>query len=84
MYRDKIIAVIVPAYNEETLIRKVLETVPTFVDHIVVIDDASSDGTAEVVKAHQKEDPRIVYLRHPKNEGVGGAVVTGYKWARDN
>jgi glycosyltransferase involved in cell wall biosynthesis len=84
MYRNKIIAVIVPAYNEETLIGKVLKTVPAFVDHIVVVDDASTDGTGEVVKTHQKEDPRVIYLRHTKNEGVGGAVVTGYKWARDN
>ncbi len=84
MYRDKVIAVIVPAYNEELLIGKVLETIPTLVDHIVVVDDASSDGTGEVVKARQKEDSRIIYLRHSKNEGVGGAIVTGYKWARDN
>ena len=84
MYRDKVIAVIVPAYNEEILIGKVLRTIPTFVDRIVVVDDASSDGTGEVVKTHQKEDSRIIYLRHPENEGVGGAIVTGYKWARDN
>jgi glycosyltransferase involved in cell wall biosynthesis len=84
MYRDRVIAVVVPAYNEETLIGKVLKTVPTFVDRIVVVDDASSDGTGEVVKARQKEDSRIIYLRHPKNEGVGAAIVTGYKWARDN
>jgi glycosyltransferase involved in cell wall biosynthesis len=84
MYRDKVVAVIVPAYNEEELIRKVLETIPSFIDHIVVVDDASSDRTGEVVKAHQEEDSRIIYLRHPRNEGVGGAIVTGYKWARDN
>ena len=84
MYRDKTIAVIVPAYNEEKLIGKVLKTIPTFVDHIVVVDDASRDRTGEVVKNHQLEDSRIIYLRHPRNEGVGGAIVTGYKWARDN
>ena len=84
MYRDKTIAVIVPAYNEEKLIGKVLKTIPPFIDHIVVVDDASSDRTGEVVKTHQQEDSRIIYLRHPKNEGVGGAIVTGYKWARDN
>jgi len=84
MYRDKVIAVIVPAYNEEKLIGKVLKTIPPFVDHIVVVDDASSDRTGEVVKAHQEEDSRIIYLRHPRNEGVGGAIVTGYKWARNN
>ena len=48
------------------------------------VDDASQDRTGEVVKEHQKEDSRIVYLRHKRNEGVGGAIVTGYKWARDH
>ncbi len=84
MYRDKVIAVIVPAYNEEKLIGKVLKTTPMFVDHIVVVDDASTDQTGEVVKTRQKEDSRIIYLRHRTNEGVGGAIATGYKWARDN
>lgn len=83
MYRDKSVAVIVPAYNEEALIAKVLKTIPEFVDHIIVIDDASSDRTEEVVKDRQKEDKRIVSFRHKVNEGVGGAIVTGYKWARD-
>ena len=45
MYRGKTIVVIVPAYNEEKLIGKVIETIPAFVDHIVVIDDASRDQT---------------------------------------
>jgi glycosyltransferase involved in cell wall biosynthesis len=84
MYREKTIAVIVPAYNEEKLIGKVLETVPIFIDHVVVVDDASSDRTGEVVKAHQEKDSRVIYLRHPRNEGVGGTIATGYKWARDN
>ncbi len=84
MYRNKIVAVIVPAYNEEKLIGKVLETIPNFIDRIVVVDDASSDRTGEVVKAHQEEDSRIIYLLHPKNQGVGGAIATGYRWARDN
>jgi glycosyltransferase involved in cell wall biosynthesis len=84
MYQNKSIAVIVPAYNEEKLIGKVIETIPAFVDHIIVVDDASKDRTGEIVKAHQQEDARIIYLRHPRNEGVGGAIVTGYKWALDN
>ena len=84
MYRDKTIAVIIPAYNEERLIGKVLESMPGLVDHVVVVDDASSDRTGEIVKAYQKEEQRITYIRHTKNEGVGGAIITGYKWARDN
>lgn len=83
MYRDKTVSVIVPAYNEEKLIANVLKTVPGFVDHIVVVDDASSDRTGEIVKSKQEGDPRITYIRHPENTGVGGAIATGYKWARD-
>ena len=84
MYRHKTVSVIVPAFNEEKLIEKVLKTVPPFVDHIVVVDDASLDRTEEIVRARQEEDPRIVCLRHPHNEGVGGAIATGYRWARDH
>jgi len=83
MYRNNTIAVVVPAYNEEKLIRKVLETTPVFVDHIVVVDDASTDRTGEVVQTRRAEDPRVIYLRHPSNEGVGAAITTGYKWSRD-
>jgi len=84
MYRDKTIYVIVPAYDEEKLIGKVLDKIPPFVDHIVVVDDGSRDRTGEIVKARQKEDTRVIYLRHPRNEGAGGAAATGYKWTRDN
>ena len=83
MYRDKTISVVVPAHNEEKLIGNVLKTIPAFVDHIVVVDDASSDRTGEIVKSKQEGDPRITYVRHPENTGVGGAIATGYKWARD-
>lgn len=49
MYRENTVAVVVPAYNEEVLIRRVIETMPDYVDHIVVVDDCSQDTTAEVV-----------------------------------
>ena len=84
MYQGKTVAVIVPAYNEERLIGKVLKTVPAFVDHLIVVDDASSDRTGETVKEYQKQDSRVIYLHLKRNEGVGGAIVTGYKWARDH
>jgi glycosyltransferase involved in cell wall biosynthesis len=84
MYRGKTIAVIIPAYNEEKLIGKVIETIPAFVDDIVVVDDASRDQTGEVVKACVKKEARLIYIRHEKNEGVGGAIATGYQWVRDH
>ncbi|NWF93576.1 MAG: glycosyltransferase family 2 protein [Syntrophaceae bacterium] len=83
MYLNRTVAVIIPAYNEEKLIERVIRSIPSFVDHIVVVDDASEDRTKEIVQANQREEARIAYLRHPKNVGVGGAIVTGYKWARD-
>ncbi len=51
MLKGKTVAVVVPCYNEEAQIGFVLETMPDFVDRIVVVNDCSSDGTAEVVKA---------------------------------
>jgi len=84
MYQGKTVAVVVPAYNEEKLIGKVLKTVPTFVDHLVVVDDASKDRTADLVREYQKDDSRVVFLQLKKNQGVGGAIVAGYKWARDH
>ena len=84
MYQGKTVAVVVPAFNEEKLIGKVLKTVPAFVDHLIVVDDASKDRTPDVVREFQKEDSRVVLLRLKRNEGVGGAIVAGYKWARDH
>jgi len=89
MYKGKSVAVVVPAYNEESQIGKVIETLPGFVDKIVIVDDASTDKTAEVVERYCKKYPRkygsrIVLIRHEQNQGVGGAITTGYKWARDN
>ena len=77
------IVVVVPAYNEERNIGKVIQTMPAFVDHIVVVDDCSTDATVAVVERHIP-DPRVVLIRHDQNQGVGGAIASGYEWARDH
>jgi glycosyltransferase involved in cell wall biosynthesis len=85
MYRNKKISVVVPAYNEETQIAIVIDTMPDLVDHIVIVNDLSKDRTAEVVTSHPAYgDSRIVLINHEENQGVGGAIATGYKWSRDN
>lgn len=84
MYKDKSLAVIVPAYREEKQIGRVIETMPPFVDKLVIVDDCSPDATSEVVRQYQAKESRIVLIRHEVNQGVGGAIATGYKWARDN
>ena len=84
MYKDKITGVIIPCYNEETQIGKVLETMPDFVDKIVVVNDCGTDNTIGVVELYMKKEPRVILIKHEKNQGVGGAIATGYMWARDN
>ncbi|MEC5129368.1 glycosyltransferase family 2 protein [Verrucomicrobiales bacterium BCK34] len=84
MYQEKSLCVVVPCYNEETQIGKVIETMPAIVDKIIIVDDQSKDSTCEVVVGYQKEHSRVVLIPHEENQGVGGAIATGYKWARDN
>ena len=85
MYKGKTVCVVVPAYNEEKLIARVLETMPDYVDKIVVVDDKSTDNTGEIVReAADRSNGRIVLIRHSRNQGVGAAIISGYKWARDN
>jgi len=84
MYKQKTVCVVIPAYNEASQIGGVLDTIPDFVDKIVVVDDASPDDTSDVVGQYQKHHSRIVLLRHAMNQGCGGALATGFIWARDN
>lgn len=83
LYKNKNIAVIVPCFNEQENIRAVLETMPEFVDRLIVVDDGSTDRTTEAVESLMALDPRIVLLHHVRNLGVGAALASGYRWARD-
>jgi len=84
MYQNKLVAVVIPSYNEAKNIASVISGIPKFVDHIVVVDDASKDSTAEVVRNLSKDNKRLVLLQNSKNLGCGGALATGYKWAIEN
>ncbi len=84
MYREKEIGVVVPAYNEEKLIAVTVNSIPDFVDHIIVVDDASKDRTTEIVDNLRSVNEKILLFRHEKNRRVGAALSTGYTWCRDN
>jgi glycosyltransferase involved in cell wall biosynthesis len=85
MFSAKKIAVVVPCFNEEKYIAKVIETMPDFVDYIVVVDDKSADRTCEIVNGYKSSlADKIILLQHKVNQGVGGAIATGYIWCRDN
>jgi dolichol-phosphate mannosyltransferase len=77
---NQIVAVL-PAFRVEAQIQAVLRDLPSFLSHVIVVDDASPDKTADLVRAAARRDRRILLLRHEKNEGVGGAMITGFRKA---
>lgn len=79
MVEGKRVAVVIPAHNEQDLVGDTLAGIPGFVDRIIVVDDASTDATAE--RARAGGDPRVDVVTHDRNAGVGAAIVTGYKLA---
>ena len=81
MYQGLRAAVVVPAYNEERFIPRTLARIPDFVDHVFVIDDASTDATPALARAFPS--PRITVISHPDNRGVGASILTGYQAAID-
>ena len=131
MLNKKTIAVVVPCYNEQNQISKVLESMPIFVDLIIAVDDCSNDHTRKVLHEWQKKNKkngkqtifkkvknyssnpydfanntllkmrkkeiekytpsqtfedinsRLVIIEHTVNKGVGAAIASGYKYARD-
>ena len=85
MYRDKKISLVIPAYNEEKLIKPTLENVPEIIDQVYVVDDVSPDNQNEVILKCAEKDPRITLIKHTQNQGPGGSIITGYKQSsKDN
>src|SRR5882672_6190388 len=79
MYKDRRIAVVIPAHNEAPHVGGVVTGMPDYVDHILVIDDCSNDETLAIATA--TTDLRVTGWRSPANLGVGGATVLGYEKA---
>jgi glycosyltransferase involved in cell wall biosynthesis len=77
MFRQLRVSVVIPAFNEAAKIVATVESVPDLADHIVVVDDASSDETS----ARTPQSGRIELVRHEENRGVGAAIATGYRRA---
>lgn len=80
MFKDRSVAVVITAFNEEKLILKVLESMPHWVDHVVVVNDGSTDRTAEKVEEYMKKEPKVTLISHEVNGGVGAAIASGYKF----
>jgi len=80
-FRKFNLVVVIPAYRAADTIEVVIGESPEYVRHIIVVDDASPDNTSEVVRDLANRDKRIVLIRHARNQGVGGAMRTGFKKA---
>lgn len=74
------IAVIIPCYNVESTIEKVVAGLPPFVTQIVAVEDASRDGTLAVLTRLAASEPRLVLIRHEANGGLGLAMADGFRW----
>lgn len=74
------IAVVIPCYKVTRHVLAVISAIGREVGRIYVVDDKCPDGSGDYVVANCK-DPRVIVLRHEFNQGVGGAVITGYRAA---
>jgi glycosyltransferase involved in cell wall biosynthesis len=81
MYKGFRIAVVVPAFNEAAKIARTIRSIPGFVDHVFVVDDASRDGTGRIARRSQRRG--LMVLEHERNRGVGAAIATGYASAHE-
>ncbi len=80
MYRSLRVGVVIPAFNESRAIANTVQTLPNFVDAVIVVDDASHDDTFDKASDSTPECSLYV-LRHARNRGVGAAISTGYRQA---
>ena len=78
--------VIIPTYNEKENIADILNAVMALPGefHVLVIDDGSPDGTADIVKGLQESQDRIHLIERSGKLGLGTAYLAGFKWALEN
>jgi len=67
----------IPVYNEETTLLETLKRVRDFSNDILVIDDGSTDATSALLNSH----PQLKVIRHEKNRGYSGALITAFEYA---
>jgi glycosyltransferase involved in cell wall biosynthesis len=81
VFENQTVCVVIPAHNEARQIKNIIDTMPNFVDAIVVVNDASTDNTSQVINACREGRDDLFLIEHEQNQGCGGALITGYKWA---
>jgi glycosyltransferase involved in cell wall biosynthesis len=74
-----IITVVIPCYNVSRHIEDVIKKLPAEVNWIIAVNDRSKDDTENVLSRIQGENRKVVVINHEENQGVGGAMITGFK-----
>jgi len=77
MFENHTVAVVIPSYKVSKHLKYVAQSIPNFVDFIIIVDDSCPEKSYKVLN----ESEKIFIIRHESNLGVGGAVVSGYKKA---
>ncbi|HEY5772510.1 MAG TPA: glycosyltransferase family 2 protein, partial [Chitinophagaceae bacterium] len=74
-----IITVVIPCYNVAKHIKDVICNIPDSISYIIAVNDCSKDDTESILLKLANENKKLIYIRHEMNQGVGGAMITGYK-----
>ena len=77
MFKEMKVCILVPTYNNEQTLAKVLESLLVYTDQIIVVNDGSTDSTPVVLSSF----PQIDLVTYPQNQGKGFALRTGFKHA---
>ena len=75
------IAVVIPCYKVEQQIGKVVTELPDWISSVILVNDASPDNTGEILTKLASTSSKIIVIHHEKNQGVGGAMITGFSEA---
>ena len=74
-----IITVVIPCYNVSRHIEDVIKQLPSEVNWIIAVNDCSKDDTEKILLRLSEENKKIIFINHEINQGVGGAMITGFK-----
>jgi dolichol-phosphate mannosyltransferase len=80
MKQSKKFLTVLPVYNEASTVNEVLDLVAKHAEHVLVVDDGSTDGTSALLA--NRDD--IILLQHPVNKGYGAALISGFQFAIEN
>lgn len=81
MWKDLKITVVIPCYKVAAFIESTVDSLPDWIDHLILVNDCSPDNTLEKLKQLQLKNDKVMVLNNPENRGVGGAMISGYRYA---